>query len=92
MKNQMIRVLVMSLVADVISSVVQQRGVRKRVAILFRAAQAFTEGVEQHERKTLHVRRVRLFDVASQREVADGSRARFAWIRDSRRDPRGLEK
>ena len=91
-KNQMIRMLVVALVADVIAGVVQKRRVGQRITILPCAPEALAERVEQDEREPLHVRRVGLLDVAPEREVADRTRARLARVGDRRRDARRLEQ
>src|SRR5689334_24871131 len=68
----------MPLIADVVARIVEERGVRERRAIFFRAAKALAEGVEQQKREPLHVRRVGLFHVAPKREVPERSPACLA--------------
>ena len=91
-QDQMVRMLVVPLVADVIARVVQQRGVGERLAILARAAESFAERVEQRQREPLHVRRVRLLDVTALGEFAHRARARLAGIGDRRDDACRLEQ
>jgi hypothetical protein len=90
--DQIVGMLVVALVADVVAGVMQERCVGQGLTILLGASQTLAQRVEQDQRQTLDVRRVRLLDVTAKREVADRSRARFARVGDGRRDARRLEQ
>jgi len=70
-EDEMVRVLVMALVADVIAGVVQQRRVGEGDTIGLVEAESRGQSVEQDQAELLHVRRMRLLHMTALGEVGD---------------------
>jgi hypothetical protein len=92
MQDQVVRVLVVALVADVVSNVVKERGVGKEPTVVGRAADALSEGVEQAEREALNGLRVECLVMAPFGELANRAVAGLARIGDCGCDARRLEQ
>src|SRR2546423_7688806 len=78
--DQVVGVLVVLVVADVISDVVQKRRVRQQISIVRYTAEALTDRVEELKRQLLHVSGVWLFEMSSLSQLADRPLASLSGI------------
>src|SRR4051812_41813767 len=90
--DQVVRVLVVTVVVDVIAHVVKQGGIGERRTFLGSTADALPDRIEEPEREPAYLRRVALFVVASFGELSHRTLAGRARIGDGRRDARELEQ
>src|SRR5438105_8438801 len=90
--DQVVRVLVVLVVADVIADVMQKRRVGEESSILGRAPETLANRVEQLERQALNVLRVRRLVVSPFCQLQDRTLASFAWIGGGRRDMGALQQ
>ena len=85
-QNEVVRVLVVSLVADVVADVMEKRGIGQQIAIVRRGTEARADRVEELEREPLHVAGVALLEAAGVGQTLHGSRASIAGARGRRSD------